>query len=598
MILFFLLSLLFPLTIATPTVPPTAAPTVAPTAAPTQAQVLIPPNCQIVLPPFPLSYQGLITPYQLQTIDANTPCAMKTFPAFAEAVILDLDTNSLSVYHPLIVDFNTQPLVQPLPFTMNPNSLVTIHFGSNGMAIKLFPPLSIQQGNCVYGIGGMNTMDQFGQFSHCNAVAFFEKVKSLILSNVPLNPPIPPLGMASDGLPCPTTRDFFLVDMDPSDNVVTTYLLDPATGKVAQNNQAAQQANPQAVVIKNGSDNLLLATLDKIMGCKPYQVPNLADLANPMNNKISSMVLDEIHAAIRQEKVYAYLPKGDPMTRVMVNNAMQPSLLKLNLYRQGVFQPMVNDLAMADTTLFCAHFAEIQLKRLQANKGLFINQPSPDAAISTHMFGFLANRFAGSYNGLNCPVLLDTPNPVTLVMVNNLVADATFAAVPNFPTSATDPYLVSWDEYPAFTPAPTIPPVQPTAVPTEQPTTAPPTVTPTPSTTPSPTANPNANNVDPAPGKAILNNVLLGCAGGLILLAVFYYCYRNCNRPAVVAPRIEPSESPLLAASYDPTIYQRVNQPTIIIQPSSPVQKNQPVMKSNYPYTPIQKNPTKGVNRY
>lgn len=590
-----LLICILPLLSATPTAAPTQGATVAPTqaaptVAPTQPQVLIPPNCQIVLPPYPLSYQGLITPYQLQTIDANTPCSMKTFPAFAEAVILDLDTNSLSVYHPLIVDFGTQPLVQPLPFTMNPNSLVAIHFGSNGMAIKLFPPLSIQQGNCVYGIGGLNTMDQFGQFSHCNAVAFFEKVKSLILANVPMNPPIPPLGTASDGLPCPTTRDFFLVDMDPSDNVVTTYLLDPATGKVAQNNMAAQQSNPQAVVIKNGSDNLLLATLDKIMGCKPYQVPNLVDLTNPMNNKISSMALDEIHAAVRQEKVYAYLPKGDPMTRVMVNNAMQPNLLKLNLYRQGVFQPMVNDLAMADTTMFCAHFTEVQLKRLQANKGLFINQPSPDPAISTHMFGFLANRFSGSYNGLNCPVLLDTPNPVTLVMINNLVADATFAEVPNFPNSPIDPYQISWDEYPAFTPAPTVPPVPPSNVPTELPTTVPPTVSPThtptmdPTQTPIPTVNPNTNNVDPGPGKPVLNEILLGCAGGIVLIAFAYYTYRNWNRPVIHPPRIEPSESPLLTASYDPTIYQRMNQPSIVIHPSSPVQKN-----TNLP---------KGVRRY
>lgn len=54
--------------------------------------------CQIVVPAFPLTYNGLITPYQLLP-----PCDMKIAPSFAEAVILDLDTNSLSVYHPLIV---------------------------------------------------------------------------------------------------------------------------------------------------------------------------------------------------------------------------------------------------------------------------------------------------------------------------------------------------------------------------------------------------------------------------------------------------------------------------------------------------------------
>jgi hypothetical protein len=534
MLKFLFLTLLLPLcpSIATPTVTPVPTKAAAP---------LVPPNCNVVLPPFPLSYQGLITPYQLQTIDPNTPCAMKTFPAFAEALILDLDTNSLSIYHPLIVDFQTTPLVQPLPFTMPQNALVTIHFGSNGMAIKLFPPLSVQQGNCVYGIGGSTSMDQFGQFSHCNAVAFFEKIKTLILNHVPLNPPIPDLGFASDGMPCPTTRDFFLVDMDPTDNVVTTYLVDMNTGKTAQNNLANQQANPQAVVLKNGSDNLLLSTLDKIMGCKPYQVPNLVDLNNPVNSKISSLALDEIHAAVKQEKTYAYLPKGDPMTRVMVNNALQPSLLKLNLYRQGAFQPMVNDLNMADTALFCTHFVEAQIPRLQRNKDLFINQPSPDAAISPHMFGFLANRFSASYNGLNCPVLLDLPNPVTLVMTNQLVTDAVFGQVPNFPVQTGDPYLISWDEYPAFTPLPT-PSVKPAPV-TPEPT---PTYTPT----PTPTPNMNVNNVDTTPGAKVTEIVAGSLTGVLVVAFCAYYIHKKC---------MEKGED-------KPNTYQKLPSPEVVVQ--------------------------------
>jgi hypothetical protein len=537
-------------TYATPTVAPaTAAPTVAP----------IPPNCNIILPPFPLSYQGLITPYQLQTIDPNTPCAMKTFPAFAEALIFDLDTNSLSIYHPLIVDFQTNPLVQPLPFVMPTNNMVAIHFGSNGMAIKLFPPLSVQQGNCVYGIGGTTSLDQFGQFSHCNAVAFFEKIKALILKNVPLHPPIPELGTASDGMPCPTTRDFFLVDMDPSDNVVTTYLVDMATGKTAQNSFANQQANPQAVVIKNGSDNLLLSNLDKIMGCKPYQVPNLVDLNNPMNAKISSLALDEIHAAVRQEKTYAYLPKGDPMTRVMVAGAMQPNLVKLNLYRQGAFQPMVIDLIMADTTAFCMHFTEAQVVRLQKNKGLFINQPSPDLAISPHMFGFLANRFSASYNGLNCQFLLDLPNPVTLMMANNLVADAVFSQLPTFTPMPGDPYLISWDEYPAFTPEP----MPPTAVPTTEPPSTPMPSTPMPSFPSYPnTTNQNINNVDPAPGGKIMSIIAGASTGALVLVAVGYYCYRKTSGD-------ERAETLNKKVVYDHSIkYQSLNEPEIVISSS------------------------------
>lgn len=527
-------------------------PTITPVVTAAPVVPLIPPNCNIVLPPFPLSYQGLVTPYQLQTIDANTPCSMKTFPAFAEALILDLDTNSLSVYHPLVVDFGTVPLVQPIPFTMNPNSIVAIHFGSNGMAIKLFPPLSVQQGNCVYGIGGLTTMDQFGQFSHCNAISFFEKVKGLILNHIPLNPPIPDLGTASDGYPCPTTRDFFLVDMDPSDNVVTTYLIDMNTGRTAQNNMASQQANPQAVVIKNGSDNLLLSNLDKILGCKPYQVPNLVDSANPLNAKISSMALDEIHAAVKQEKLYAYLPKGDPMVRVTVGNTMQPSLLKLNLYRQGVFQPMIQDLYMADTTLFCAHFAETQLVRLQKNKGLFVNQPSPDNAISPHLFGFLANRFSASYNGLNCHILLDYPNPVTLIMTNQLVTDAVFNQVPVFPIVQNDPYTIGWDEYPAYTPLPT-PSVTPTPtdIPTGNPTIGP-TIVPT-----YPIQN---TTVDTKPGAIVLNTVIIivssGFACTLVICAFLYYCKRE---PAEDRQRLIIDHNRLLSESDKNLSYQKIS---------------------------------------
>lgn len=512
-----------------------ANPTVTPTTiAPTPVKAAVPPNCLIVLPPFPLSYPGLLTPFQLQTIDPAVPCDMRTFPAFAEAVILDLDTNSLSVYHPLIINAGSTPLVPPIAFNMPKNALVGIWFGSNGMTIALTPPMSVQQGACVYNIGGVTSQDTFGQFAHCNAVSFFETVKQMIFKNIPFNPPIPPIGMASDGEPCLTTRDFTLVDMDPSDNVITMYLVDMVTGKTAQNSVNNQAANPNAIVLKNGSDNLLLTTLDRIMGCKPFLVPNLVDLNNPITGgKISAMALDEIHAAIRQEKFYAYLPKGDPMVRV----GNIPSLTKLNTYRQGVFQPMVNDLGMAGSIEFCAHMTNIQLPRVQKNKQLFIVQPSPDAAISPHLYGFLMNRFFGSYNGLNCQTLLDIPNPVNLVMTNNLVTDAMVAYVPPIATGPNDPYLLSWDEYPAF-----MPPVVPT--------TGVPPVAPTDPVTPTPTAqnNANANNVDPTPGKNTLIIVISSVCAGLLLACFLLYCQKNCGNKENKETKEKEMKIPLVAS--------------------------------------------------
>jgi len=402
--------------------------------------------CQLIVPQFPLSYNGLITPYQLAP-----PCDMKIAPSFVEAVILDTDTNSLFVYHPLVINQGSIPLTPPVAFNMPKNSIVGIWFGSNANAISLTPLTSIQQGLCVFNTGGINSQDTFGQFAHCNGIAFFDKIKELITNNIPLNPPVPDLGIAIDGEPCLTTRDFSLVDMDPSDNVVTTYLIDMATGRTSQNNFNNQNLNPQAVILKNGSDNLLLSNLDNIMGCKPYQVPNLVDLNNPITGKISSMALDEIHASLKQKNFYAYISKGDPMTRI--NN--MPSLSKLNAYRKGIFQPIINDIALADTTAFCAHYTNIQLPRLQKNKQNFIVQPSPDTAISNNLYGFLLNRFSTSYIGLNCHILLDIPNPINLIMNNNIVTDGTISLMPQIEINLKiDPYLLSWDEYPDFIPTP------------------------------------------------------------------------------------------------------------------------------------------------
>jgi hypothetical protein len=111
---------------------------------------------------------------------------MKTFPSFVEAVILDLDTNALSVYHPLVINAGSTPLSPPITFTMPKNPLVGIWFGSNGLSIALTPTTSLQQGLCVYNIGGSTSQDVFGQFAHCNAVVFFQTIKELIINRVPL----------------------------------------------------------------------------------------------------------------------------------------------------------------------------------------------------------------------------------------------------------------------------------------------------------------------------------------------------------------------------------------------------------------------------
>ncbi|HCP74948.1 MAG TPA: hypothetical protein DIU08_09920, partial [Ktedonobacter sp.] len=81
----------------------------------------------------------------------------------------------------------------------------------------------------------------------------------------------PALGKAKDGLPCPTSRDFSIVDQDQSDNVTTFYLITPS-GKVAQDTKA-NVAALGGQVQKNGSDERLITVVDSALGCIPWTAP-------------------------------------------------------------------------------------------------------------------------------------------------------------------------------------------------------------------------------------------------------------------------------------------------------------------------------------
>ncbi len=110
-------------------------------------------------------------------------------------------------------------------------AIVALWFGSNGNILTLGGSGgSSQQGHCTNGVDG----SIFGQFSYCNAQAFFQAANAAIAAGT-LAPP--QLGTATDGLPCPTVHDFSIVDQDQSDNVTTTYLV-TASGQVAQDTKA------------------------------------------------------------------------------------------------------------------------------------------------------------------------------------------------------------------------------------------------------------------------------------------------------------------------------------------------------------------------
>lgn len=130
--------------------------------------------------------------------------------------------------------------------------------------------------------------------------------------------------------------------MDPSDNVITTYLI-TSTGQLAQKTTANSQRFPNAKVLSNGSDNGLLSKfILPALNCPIWKVPDLADpgsidITNELNitgTNATALPLNEMIAALRQAAPQATIPAGDPMVQV----GGQISIVKLNLYRIGVAQ--------------------------------------------------------------------------------------------------------------------------------------------------------------------------------------------------------------------------------------------------------------------
>ena len=133
-------------------------------------------DCILIMPPTPLTQNGLLTPYRLQSVNPADPCLMNpATAAFVEATILDLDTRKIAVYHPMVINDGTTPFAPPNPFTMPPNSIVSLSFGSNANTLRLSPPEIVKAARCVNGIG----TELFGQFSYCNSDLLFDKVLNL-----------------------------------------------------------------------------------------------------------------------------------------------------------------------------------------------------------------------------------------------------------------------------------------------------------------------------------------------------------------------------------------------------------------------------------
>jgi hypothetical protein len=399
------------------------------------------PDCSLIIPNNPLTAQGLATPYQLAATNPKQGACHEVNvnqSAFVQAAIIDPATGQISIYAPLVVDQGTKPAVQPVVPKLPRNAVVGIWFGYNANNLTLVKSHRARHrhfnirgggsGNCVNGVNGT----VFGQFAYCNAPAFFQAANAAIKAG---KLTVPPLGTANDGKACPTSRDFFVVDMDQSDNVQTQYLV-TANGQTAQFSAANQAKLNNPNVISNPSDNALLTRfLDPALGCKSWQAPDLTD----NNNLVSALPLDELQAAAHQAAPVALIPAGDPM---VLNNG-KLDLRKTNTYRAGVDQPMARNLGEADTATYCTNLINVGMPRLQANMQAFQNQPSPDPAAANNLFTFLASRLAStlSADGINCVGLLKIQNPITLTTgADGVVTAATIANGTPVPTAtATTP---------------------------------------------------------------------------------------------------------------------------------------------------------------
>jgi hypothetical protein len=412
----------------------------------TPAQAAVPnPNCTIIVPARPLTAQGLMTPYQLTATDAAAgPCneANVNQTAFVQAAIIS-PAGQITLYDPLVIDKGTQPLVAPVPVTVPAGSTVGIWFGFNGTQLTLANPQganALRQGRCVNGIA--NSI--FGQFAACNGTNFMKAGQAAIANNQLV---VPPIGTALDGKPCPTVRDFSLVDQDQSDNV-TAHILAAANGQTGQNTAAVRAAiqgmGAQVVDLANGSDNRLLSVfVDPTLGCTPWMLPNVSN----DNMPTPSLPLNELQANQQQQAPVALIPLNDPMASV---NAT-PNPNKVNAFRMEVGQLPLGNTAGTDDgngANYCNNlfFNAAGIQRVFADMNILVNGTSPNPAAATNLFTFLAMRASDAFmdGNLGCMAQTGKANPITLtVNGNNVVTAATFtppaAAANNANPAAANP---------------------------------------------------------------------------------------------------------------------------------------------------------------
>ncbi|HEX3964227.1 MAG TPA: hypothetical protein VHZ03_47540 [Trebonia sp.] len=391
-------------------------------------------NCDIIVPANPLSAKGLATPYQLTGTGGMSPaqsgCTMTnaaSLGAFVQATVLNTRTGQLSVYDPLVITQGTTPAVAPVVPVLPSHYVATIEFGFNGTDLYQVGATrhALAQGDCTDGMAG----SIFGQVSFCNGTNFFNEAHRLEAQGRLVVPSegtsgkiVASGGALGSGQNCPVSQNFDMVDQDPSDNVTTEYLLNPATGQTAQDTASNADNIPGSTLLLNGSDNTLLDTfMDPVLGCTPFQAPDLANNDQPT----SSQALDELLSEKNEPAVPALVPENDEM---VLNSAGQVDAAKTNLYRENLGQAPISaaNNKFDSPANFCQNMINIQTPFLQANQALLATGQSPVTAVGDNLLTFLANRLSMSFDNLSCENFgLTDPVTVTLNGAGAAVA-ATF----------------------------------------------------------------------------------------------------------------------------------------------------------------------------
>lgn len=371
----------------------------------TPAQAATSMNCTLTVPPDPLSAQGLATPWQLGDGCSE---ANPSLTAFVEATILT-PGGQLSVYDPVVVTAGTQPAVPPAPPNLPSGSEVIIDTGFNGANLVLEGAGALQ-GHCVDAYA--NSI--IAQTAACNAPAFYADANHQIARGTLT---VPALGVGTDGQPCPTTRDFSLIDQDQSDNVLTAYLVNSA-GQTAQDSAANQAAMPHAMTLTNGSDDGLLGHfVDLALGCLPFTAPSPTSPAGAAG----SQALNELSAAQNQQDTIALLPVNDP--QLLVDGHF--SVGKTDTYRMLTDQPLLSSTVNTteNAATYCVDMLTIAPARLQLDAGLEARFPSPVPTLGSNLATFMGARLSASFMNLNCQAY-GLKNPVRLQLNHAGIATA------------------------------------------------------------------------------------------------------------------------------------------------------------------------------